>query len=79
MGDVINVHRQYVVFAAHIHPVLVLIHVQESVVHGLVRYTVVFKGRRGLQVWETNRKTKLKINMAEENCHENETHTVRRR
>ena len=50
MGDVIDVRGQNVVFAAHVHPVLVLVHVQDPVVHGLLRYAVVFKGLGGLQV-----------------------------
>lgn len=36
MGDVVDVHGEDVVLAAHIHPVLVLVHLQDPVVHGLV-------------------------------------------
>ena len=50
MSDVIDVHGEDMVLAAHIHPVLVLVHLQDPVVHGLVRYAVVFKGLGGLQV-----------------------------
>lgn len=50
MCDVIDVHGEDVVLAAHIHPVLVLVHVQDPVVHGLVGYSVVFKGLRGPQL-----------------------------
>lgn len=48
--DVVDIHGENVVFAAHVHPVLVLVHVQDPVVHRLVRYTVVFEGLEGLQV-----------------------------
>lgn len=34
--DVVDVHGEDVVFAAHVHPVLVLVHMQDPVVHGLV-------------------------------------------
>lgn len=53
MGDVVDVHGENMVFAAHVHPVLILVHVQDPVVHGLVWNTVVFKGLGGLQVCET--------------------------
>lgn len=36
MGDVVDVHGENMVLAAHIHPVLVLIHLQQPVVHGFV-------------------------------------------
>lgn len=48
--DVVDVHGENVVLAAHVHPVLVLVHVQDPVVHWLVPYTVVFEGLGGLQV-----------------------------
>lgn len=34
--DVVDVHGQDVVLETHVHPVLVLVHVQDPVVHGLV-------------------------------------------
>lgn len=58
MGDVVEVHGENVVLAAHVHPVLVLIHVQDPVVHGPVGYVVVFKGLGGLQVLEAHRRKK---------------------
>ncbi len=36
MGDVVDVHGEDVIFATHVHPVLVLVHLQDPVVHGLV-------------------------------------------
>lgn len=52
--DVVDVHGEDVVFAAHVHPVLVLVHMQDPVVHGLVWYGVVFEGLGCLQVWHTH-------------------------
>lgn len=50
VGDVVDVHGEDVVLAAHVHPVLVLVHVQDPVVHGLVRDAVVLEGPGRLQV-----------------------------
>lgn len=50
MCDVVDVHREHVVLAAHVHPVLVLIHVQDAVVHGLVRQRVVLQRGATLQL-----------------------------
>lgn len=61
MGDVIDVHGEDVVLAAHIHPILVLVHVQDPVVHGLVRYSIVFKGLRGLKLYEDRKKPPQKL------------------
>lgn len=36
MCDVVDVHREDMVFAAHIHPVLVFVHLQDPVVHRFV-------------------------------------------
>lgn len=58
MRDVVNVHGEDIVFAAHIHPVLVLVHLQDPVVHGLFWNAVVLKGLGGLQVWGTHREEK---------------------
>lgn len=55
--DVVDVHGEDVVFAAHVHPVLVLVHMQDPVVHGLVWYGVVFEGLGRLQVWDTHTHT----------------------
>lgn len=37
MSDVVKVHGENVVLTPHIHPILVLIHVQDPVVHRLIR------------------------------------------
>lgn len=58
--DVVDVHGEDVVFAAHVHPVLVLVHMQDPVVHGLVWYGVVFEGLGRLQVWDTHTERKKK-------------------
>lgn len=55
LRDVVDVHGEDVVLAAHVHPVLVLVHMQDAVVQGLLRHAVVVGGARGLEVCKTAR------------------------